>query len=147
MNAEEFRGWLKKQLDEVARYVFKKGVLKEDIQVETRWFVPQQVLLAEVWPKHNAEASHYWVITGGVPTDHISLKQASSPREAVRHFCLRWQLQGARIRTADDGAAGDRPKGRIDWTAIADGLADKAEYLYALTEDDRYWKPLPVNRA
>ncbi|MGD8378834.1 MAG: DUF4826 family protein [Gammaproteobacteria bacterium] len=138
---QAFQRWIKEQCDHVAKYLFKHQVISGKARVESAWVVPYQLMLGQAWASDNP-GKKFWVITGDVSTDHIEGRLAKTPREAARYFALRWQLQGARLETAD--ADGARPDGQINWTQVSEGMARKAERLYQMTEEDSYWQEDPA---
>jgi hypothetical protein len=66
--------------------------------VEARlvWMLPQQFFIAEL--RENATAPPaLWLIGGdGVPSNHLDVALADTPRDAARHFGMKWQLAAAR---------------------------------------------------
>jgi len=63
---------------------------------------------------------------------------ATTPRDAARHFSLKWQLDAARYENpAERHRLGLDPA--EDWEANARALATKAEYLYKIVDDDQLW--------
>lgn len=138
-NQQSLDDWVSSQSKSLADYVFKKGLLKKQIRIESRWTVPFQILIAQAWPAKDPE-KRYWLITGSaMPTDHADGNIAQSPREAARYFALRWQLQGARVKTADNDKPKENSPNRIDWTKIGDTVAERAEILYALVQNEQNW--------
>lgn len=139
---EAFQKWANEQMRAIATHLASHGlVVKDEIKVEARWHYPFRVLVAEAWGKRTPE-ERFWCIAGDVPTDHVESKAATDARGALRHFALRWQVQGARVRSADrDVAPGEAPSDlRVNWTEVGDTLARNAEYIYALAEDERNWE-------
>ena len=61
-------------------------------------------------------------ICGEVPLDHISAEAATTPREVIRHFAMKWQLDSEALE-------GDS----------ATTLIEHAESLYPLADDERLW--------
>ena len=137
---DKFNIWFREKLEHIAQYIFKKKIINTEINVESRWIIPHNVLLGQAQPK-DEENNIYWVITGeAVPTDHAELTVAETPRDAARYFAMRWQLQAARVQTAETSDLEEKSDNRVDWNAMGESLATKAEMLYALVEDDRNWQ-------
>ena len=63
-----------------------------------------------------------WFICGEVPLDHVGADAATTAREVIRHFALKWQIDASKL----DGEA-------------AKTVIDDAESLYALADDERFW--------
>jgi len=146
MTAEDdraaFEKWGREQMRAMATHLAERGlVAKDEIVVEARWQYPFRILVAEAWGKRTPD-ERFWCVGGDVPVDHVEGKAATDARGALRHFALRWQVQGARVRSGDrDLAPGEQPTDlRVNWTEVGDTLARNAEFVYALTEDERHWE-------
>ena len=140
---DAFRDWAQQQMQAMGKHLATHGLISRDeIRVEARWNYPFRVLIAQAWGSKD-EARKFWVIAGDVPVDHIEGAAASDARGALKHFAMRWQVKGARVKSADRDLAApqaERSKLRINWTEVGDTLADQAEFIYALAEDDRNWE-------
>ena len=66
----------------------------------------------------------HWFIAGEAPLDFAPSANANSPRDALRHFAMKWQLDAERID---------------DETKKAE-LIDLAESVYELADDERFWQ-------
>ena len=120
---EELKAWIKQRLDEAVHELMKRGVV-ETIVVEAKpaWVFPFQILIGKI--RDRARSNRFdWFICGDVPTDHLNCAAASTPRDAARHFVLKWQLDAAR-QAEDPGSQ----------------LADKAEALYRLVDEPGLWQ-------
>ena len=115
--------WAKRELDKVVSDLLDRGAVDAAL-VESRlaWTVPSEVVLGQL-REQGHPLEFLWVIGGKVPSDSVHSGAAGSPRDAVRHFALKWQLDAS----------------RTDDAAISQALAEQAEYLYALSDDDRFW--------
>ncbi|MBW3567501.1 MAG: DUF4826 family protein [Proteobacteria bacterium] len=136
--------WVQKNSKMLADYLFSMSVLTRDMKLSCRWIVPHKVMVAEGWAEKNPN-DRYWLVAGSnaVLMDYAKAEVAKSPREALRHFALKWQLQAERIRTTGDRREFDAQTRNalagVDMSTIADSIAEKAEYLYSLTENDVNW--------
>lgn len=123
---------------------FKKAVdvllasgLFQAARVEARivWTLRHAVIIGQV--RENIDKTAFrWVVAGNnVPVDHVQGDVAASPRDALRHFCLKWQLGAEKVKEAsvNDPRTGDH------YRAEADKLAKQAEDLYELVEADSLW--------
>lgn len=99
------------------------------IDVKPAWALPQQILIGKV-RAHGNPATFRWFICGDMPLDHVGDEVAATPRDAARHFSLKWQLDATRL-SGDEGQT----------------LASQAEALYTLVEDDRLWASDPDESA
>lgn len=139
---EAYRAWADQQMRAMAKHLATRElVTKDEVRVEARWNYPFRILLAQAWGAKSAHEK-FWVIAGDVPVDHIEAGLVSDARSALKHFALRWQMQGARVKSADRDLAPDqqRSKLRTNWSEVGDTLAEKAEFIYALVEDERNWE-------
>ncbi len=132
---KEFTDWAKEQLKSMGTYAQEMGVIPQEVTVKAYWALPNKVCIGKVWPKLDP-ANAFWVISGDLTADHFEASAAASAREAARHFALRWQLHSAQLAQG----LKDETDSKIDWQKVANQLAEKAEYLYGLVEDDEIWK-------
>ena len=136
--------WVQKNSKMLAEYLFSMSVLTRDMKLSCRWIVPHKVMVAEAWAEKNPD-DRYWLIAGSnaVLMDYAKAEVAGAPREALRHFALKWQLQAERIRTTSDRREFDaQTQNRladVDMPTVADSIAEKAEYLYTLIENETNW--------
>lgn len=139
---EAFRAWAQEQMQAMGKHLASRGLIsKDEVRVEARWNYPFRILLAQAWGAKSAHEK-FWVIAGDVPVDHIEGGLATDARAALKHFALRWQMQGARVKSADRDLTTDqqRSKLRVNWSDVGDTLAEKAEFIYALADDERNWE-------
>ena len=108
---DELDAWLRPLMEEATG----------NLGVKPAWALPGQILIGKV-RAHGNPANFRWFICGETPLDHVGDDVAASPRDAARHFSLKWQLDATRL----GGEA-------------AETLARQAEALYALVDDDRWW--------
>lgn len=118
----ELAAWIKQNFDAAVDGLMRRNVL-DSLLVEARpaWVYPFKTLIGRAREK-GRPGGGIWFICGDVPLDYIAASAAASPKEAARHFSLKWQMDAAR-----DGAT-DKD------------LVLKAQGLYQLTEDERIWK-------
>lgn len=116
--------WLRSLIDLAVRGTSEMNVFDEALlEARPDWALPQRLLVGKVRPQMEPRA-FCWFICGEVPLDYLRGDVATSPREALRHFAIKWQLDAER--------AGD--------TESADVLIENAEAIYALADDERVWK-------
>lgn len=130
-NQEELNAWIKKQLDAAVQKAMKQGRM-EGLLVEAKpaWVLPFQVLIGMIREQGKTN-SFDWCICGEVPTDFLQPGVANTPREALRHFAMKWQLAAARHNEVNlKNPTQDNPELK---------LATQAEDIYDLVEDDRLW--------
>lgn len=138
-SSEAIKAWGEAVVHNLAQRLVTRGYFQKHARVEARWALPGRVLIGVAWqadkPRQKA-----WVIGGdAVLADVVELKVAKDPREAARHFAMRWQLQGARLGTAADG---EGKAGQLDWKGMEEKLARQAEALHELVEADELWQDI-----
>ncbi len=118
----DLKPWIREQLDLAVQTLDHLQVF-EDAFIESKpaWVLPMQILLGKARAQSDP-ISYRWFICGDLPFDHIQSAAAATPREALRHFAMKWQLDADQAG-ADESAS----------------LVQKAELLYDLSEDDRFW--------
>ena len=124
---EKLKEWTAQTLKAAVQELLDGGIT-DNALVEARpaWVFPFQILIGKI-REQGDETRFWWFISGDVPTDHADSGVAPSAREAARYFALRWQ-----VRAANDTDAGPQ-------------LAEQAEALYQLVEDDRHWSGAGTN--
>lgn len=131
------RQWAEPVCKDLAQRLIKRDVLAGHVRMEVRWAAPGRILLGIAWDDDHPR-QRYWVIGGDAVTpDVLPLRVADNPRDAARHFALRWQMTGARM-----GSAGDEGKhpGLVDWAGMEERFVEQAEMLYDLTTQDDVWE-------
>lgn len=115
------KAWIKDRLQEVVLELGERGVV-DSMLVEAKpdWMLPRTLLIGRI-RERGRKTGFDWFICGDAPLTHAEHTVASTAREAARHFALQWQLKAAR-----EGNSGEE-------------LAQRAEALYELVEDDRFW--------
>ena len=136
-NGEPATAWVRETLDRAVAEITGHAVLEGNfVEARAVWSLPYRVMIGQIRETRES-ATFHWIICGDLPTDHIPSNVAVTPRDALRHFSLKWQLGAARY---DDPAT--RKAAGMD-SLPQDGrgarLAEIAEKLYALAEDDSLW--------
>lgn len=120
--ADEQQAWLRKQLDKAVDRLTNMNVFEDvSIEIKPAWVLPMRLLVGEARGQNNPTTLR-WFICGEVPLDHVGADAATTPREVIRHFALKWQIDASKL---DNEAAKT--------------LIDDAESLYALADDERFW--------
>ena len=128
----------KEQLDAAVNELINSNVF-EKARIEARivWLIKGKVMLAQVREASGSKAFR-WLITGNiVPTDHIDSSVAELPRDAVRHFCLKWQLGAENVRNLPQKAR--KSMRHLDLDDMGQQLINQAETLHDLVSDDSFW--------
>ena len=118
------KDWMRSLIDVAVRGASDAGITNEAL-VETRaaWALPNRLLVGQLREQTNVR-SFFWFIAGEVPLDFIPSANAESPRDALRHFSMKWQLEAERLDDETEKAE----------------LIDLAESIYELAEDERFWQ-------
>ena len=130
--------WARNTIERAVQAFLDQGILDTAVvEAKPAWGAPPNVLVAML-REHGARAHSYWLIAGGnVPFGYLPASVARTPREAARHFALRWQLEAARLQNAAASgaveASGNEPNPAR--------LSRQAEWLYRLVDDDSFWQP------
>ena len=118
---EQLSDWTAQTLNNAVQELLDRGITDTPlVEAKPAWVFPFQILIGRI-REQGDDAGFWWFISGDLPTDHVESSAAASAREAARYFALRWQ-----IRAANEADAGNQ-------------LAERAEALYQLAEDDRLW--------
>lgn len=139
---QAYTEWTKRQIQGMADHVRNSDLFTDEIMGHAVWTLPHRLFIGKTWPKSDRNKG-FWIISGeGIPTDHIESALAETPRDAARHFSMKWQLQSARLADlAETGSPGTDAAGEVDWSAVAGRLQAQAEGLYGLVEKDELWRP------
>ena len=116
--------WMRKLVDLAVRGAGETD-LYEDALLEARpeWALPNRLLVGKVREQLNPRAFH-WFICGEIPLDFISGDTAATPRDALRYFAMKWQLDAERAEDEES----------------AQSLVENAEAIYELADDERFWQ-------
>lgn len=139
----ELVAWSREQLNTAVDELIQAGEL-DGVLLEARpaWAHPRNTVIGEV-REQGENHRFYWVIGGDPPVDYISSTMAATPREAARHFAMKWQLESARHREPEVRKKLD-PEGKRDWDAWCDALEARAVSLFELINADVLWKPAVI---
>jgi hypothetical protein len=137
-SSEDALEWAKDALRRAVNSVTDRGAIESPL-VESRpvWAHGREVVIGQLRDA-GARSDFLWVIGGSVPADCVPSKVAASPRDAARHFAMKWQLEAARLaEPSERQRLGLDPS--VDWGARSEALVRKAEYLYDVSADDTLW--------
>ena len=133
---QELDAWTKKHLNAAVRKLMNLNAIDSFIvEAKPAWVLPFQILIGKIRAQGQS-MDFEWFICGEVPTDFLESTVASTPKEAARHFAMKWQLEAAKHQDHSE------QKEPVPELRNQDSqLVDKAEALYALTDDERLWQP------
>jgi hypothetical protein len=126
---EALSAWVKQQFQRANKHLAEKGILFDTVVAEESRYIAPEVT---VWKIKDTKKNFYWVISGNLPADAISVSVANSAREAIRHFSLSWQLKAQNIMSS---AVVDNTQ-----KEFATLLIEKAEMLYEVQENEEWWQ-------
>jgi hypothetical protein len=136
---EDLTTWAREVLDGAVHEMMERGVVTT-VLVEARpvWSLPYKIMIGQVRETHE-QLTSIWVISGEVPTDYVGTATAATPREAARHFALKWQLDATRYLdpSVQDSLGAEQ---KDSWEHIGERLARKAEALFDLVENESLWQ-------
>jgi hypothetical protein len=137
---EALKSWYKPLLDAmVLEMQARKVVAGTAVEASPVWIFPNQILIAKVWGL-GQKSRFIWTISGeAVITDHIPGNMAATPKDAARHFSLKWQMDADRLIALGNSK---RPVtgSQQHMGNYANKLIRDAEALYELTERDEIWQ-------
>jgi len=140
MDKELLKAWVKPLLDAVVLDMqARKVVAGTAVEASPVWMFPNKILIAKIWGL-GQKNRFIWTIAGeAVVTDHIPGNMAATPKEAARHFSLKWQMDADRLIALGKSK---RPAKDTEQSMgnYASRLVRDAETLYALTERDEIWQ-------
>lgn len=115
--------WLRDQLDLAVKGINERTIFEDPlVEVKPAWTLPLRIVVGMVREQRDPR-SFWWFVSGEVPLDYLPPGIAESPRDALRHFALKWQLDAER---ADD-------------IEHANALIGNAEAIYAVAEESAFW--------
>jgi hypothetical protein len=92
-SSEEKLAWGKARLSAAIDELSNKGIIDTPL-VEARiaWMLPGKFFIAELRESSTSPPA-LWLIGGDdIPCDHVDVVLADTPRDAARHFGMKWQL-------------------------------------------------------
>lgn len=123
MDKEELQHWVREQLDAVVAELGEWRVFDDAMmEVKPAWTLPMRLLLGKA-REQNGSNDFRWFICGEVPLDHVPSDTADTPRDALRHFAMKWQLDSEKL---------DEKEAAV--------LIDQAEAIYSLVDIDEIWQ-------
>lgn len=134
------QSWFKPLLDKVVKEMLDRNVVTGTaVEASPVWMLPYKILIAKVWGI-GQKTRFIWTISGeAVITDHIPGSMAATPRDAARHFSMKWQMDADRV-TAVGKSKRPVEGAQQHMGNYANKLIRDAEALYDLTEHEEIWK-------
>ena len=135
---KEAIAWAREQLRRAVDETTQRGVFVDQVvEAKPIWVLHEKIAIGQARESSRPD-SFVWLICGDLPTDYVGSQAAANPRDALRHFSLKWQMDAERyqdpaVRKAH-GLSEDK-----DVSHLTDQLVAKAEELYAIAEEDSHW--------
>lgn len=137
---EAIKSWYTALLHSLTREMIRvKAVIGPAVEARPVWISPHRVLIARVW-EASQKSDFIWAISGEhAVTDHIAGNMAATPREAARHFSLKWQMDADRLLDIT------KNKPTVEGTqenmeAYTNTMIQHAESLYDMANRDDVWQ-------
>ncbi len=129
--------WLAEQHRHLIEYLERESVRHADVPDEPELHIPPYLALYHL-PAASDSNTGWWVITGDVPTDHVSDHRADDGRQALRAFARKWRTAAGVMaeRQDADNADGATPE---QSQAAARHLFERAKMLHQLAQKDEIW--------
>ena len=137
-NLPDFKTWYRTLLNAVVQEMVRvEAISGENIEAKPSWAIPLRILIGQI--RVQGAQEFIWVISGpDVSTDHIDGNLAASPRDAARHFAMKWQMDAERLNTLVKQKA-EVVNPEVDREAFANTLIGYAESLYNIVNNDDFW--------
>ncbi len=134
--SSELDDWIKeKQNSAIQKFIKKYKVNSPVIEAKPSWMLPFDVLIGKIRVKEMYD-DFKWFICGDIPTDYLESSVAKTPKEAARHFCMKWQLTASNY----EGKNTNQSSSQINQDDIVKNLIHQSQRLYTLVEDERLWR-------
>ncbi len=129
--------WQQEEYSKLLKYCNRNNLGFVTINQEESAVLPPVVA---VWNIESQETkARYWLISGDLPTDHISEDSAINARESIRNFAMRWQLKAENILINIE-ASHDKTEERDKKKKFAGLLISRANGLYDICSKEELWK-------
>ena len=134
--AEQPDNWVQETLDSAVHEIINTRQFDVPaIRAKPVWHLPGALLLAQF----EVADSAYWLIAGGGgPTDILNAELANQPRDAARHFSLKWQLGAQQLLDGEVAAPADMTEQEVREKTV--NLIRCAESLSELVSAEQFWR-------
>ncbi|MGH8223898.1 MAG: DUF4826 family protein [Woeseiaceae bacterium] len=130
--------WARERMDSMVSRFLAAGIVDcELVEARPAWAWPWKILIARI-REQGDDSRSYWLIDDDGLFDCIDSGVASTPRQAARHFSLKWHLEAARLRDRVKQKGSDNGSGQtVEARYLA--LEKSAETLSKLVNEDSLW--------
>jgi hypothetical protein len=130
--------WCAERRAHVTEYLAGERVEHGRVGDWPAWHLAPYVSIWAIESKKNRNSVGWWVISGDLPTDYVSAKDAKDPREAMCAIAKRWLVQAASMK--EGKTLPGMQLGRTeDRESLAPLLESKASTLLKWANDDAVW--------
>jgi hypothetical protein len=120
--------WIRKQLDSAVNELVEIGAIRDKVaEARPVWSLPQKLVLGQI-READDHTSAKWFVCGDTRTDFIGIEMAAVPRDALKYFSLKWQMDAGRYTDPD----------------AAERLVRLAEELYDIVEEASFGASPPA---
>jgi hypothetical protein len=135
---KEALAWAREKLRKAVDETIQRGVFVDQVvEAKPIWVLHEKVAVGQARESSQPD-TFVWIICGDFPTDHIGSAAAATPRDALRHFALKWQMDAERYEIPAVRKTHGWPED-TDLSDLTDQLIAKADELYAIAEEDSLW--------
>ena len=137
---EQAVAWARATVEQAVQLFIDRGVLETPLlEAKPAWGIPPAALIITL--REKGARPSFWLIYGrDVPFDYLASSAAASPREAARHFALKWHLEAARMQESHAARAAPEEDAGPDPPAAGTRLEAQAARLYRLVDDAGLWR-------
>ena len=137
-DAQIKKEWCREQRTVISEYLNKEKLKYGSIGEFPSWFVAPYISIWAIHSLLNANSIGWWVIAGDLPTDYISSKNISTPREAIRQFSDNWtELSSLMIQGKNHPSMKiNTEENRIE---LAELLEKRSKILHEWYNDEALW--------
>lgn len=130
--------WVREQRGEVLAYLAREGVQHRGVSTRPVWLVAPYVAVWSVESQAGPGTAGWWTISGDLPTDYVSAKEAKDARAVLVHFSRQWSEVAAAMRSGQPHP--EIKMGTPDqWPELADLLQRRSELLGKFAADASIW--------
>ncbi len=135
---EDEERWVLSERTRVEAYLKQENVEHLGVGEWPAFHVCPYLALWAIQSKATPSWVGWWVISGDVPTDYISSKNAKHPREAISEIISRW------TKVSHDMIEGNKSSDCVigqpkDWPELGELLRQRVSILQSFVDDDAFW--------
>lgn len=130
--------WLAAERRRVEEYLSTEGLAYGVLPADPELHIaPHLALWLVSGPR--ADGGAWWVVSGDVPTDHVSSQRAPDARQALRTLSKKWRTAASVMAARRDDHNADH-LGPDESRRAAEQLFERARRLWDLAAQDDLWE-------